>query len=81
MNFSSSMTRTVIKQVGCSGNAWHSRVAQFKLARTPAIFIQFVMVFLSLPSKCQDGNLSCTIATSSYVLSNSLLIIQSSNIL
>jgi len=84
MNFSSSITRTVTKQVGCSDNAydWHSRVSQVKLAKTPAIFIHFVIVFLSPPSKCQDSTLSYTIATSSHVLSNSLLvIIQSFNFL
>jgi len=77
MNLSSSMTSTVTKQVGCSGNAcdWHSRVWQFRLAKTPAIFIHFVMVFLSAPSKCQDSILSYTIVTSSYVLSNSSLVI------
>jgi len=67
----------VTKQVGYSGNAcdWHSRVSQFKLVRTPAIFIQFFMVFLSPPSKCQNSTLSYTIATSSHVLSNSSLVI------
>jgi len=67
----------VTKKVGCSGNAceWHSEVSQFKLGRTPAIFIKFVMVFLSPSSKCQNSVLIYTIATSSHVLSNSSLVI------